>query len=71
VYELTSEVLQEYFELDMSHSLYEARDILDVLVAAAMQQTTVETACDLLENASSANTVRNAVKALLRATKYG
>ena len=65
VYELTSAVLQEYFELDMSRSDYEASDIWDVLVAAAVQQTTVETACGLLEDAPSPNTVRNAVKALL------
>jgi putative transposase len=65
VYELTSNVLQEYFELDMSHSEYEASDIWDVVVTAAVQQTTVETACGLLERAPSANTVRNAVKALL------
>ena len=65
VYELTSNVLQEYFELDMSHSEYEASDIWDVLVTAAVQQTTVETACGLLEKAPSPNTVRNAVKALL------
>lgn len=65
VYELTSAVLQEYFELDMDRSDYEASDIWDVLVTAAVQQTTVETACGLLENAPSANTVRNAVKALL------
>ena len=65
VHQLTSDVLQEYFELDMSRSEYEASDIWDVLVAAAVQQTTVETACGLLENAASPNTVRNAVKALL------
>jgi len=65
VYELTSEALQEYFELDMHRSDYEANDIWDVLVTAAVQQTTVETACGLLERAPSANTVRNAVKALL------
>jgi len=65
VYELTSTVLQEYFELDMSSSAYEASDIWDVLVTAAVQQTTVETACGLLERAPSANTVRMAVKALL------
>jgi hypothetical protein len=64
VYELTSEVLQEYFELDMSHSDYEASDIWDVLVTAAMQQTTVETACGLLAKAPSPNTVRNTVKTL-------
>ena len=65
VYEMTSAVLQEYLELDMSHSDYEASDIWDVLVAAAVQQTTVETASGLLEDAPSPNTVRNAVKALL------
>lgn len=65
MYELTSEVLQEYFELDMSRRDYEASDIWDVLVTAAVQQTTVETACGLLERAPSANTVRNAVKMLL------
>ncbi len=65
VYELMSNVLQEYFELDMSSSAYEASDIWDVLVTAAVQQTTVETACGLLERTPSANTVRNAVKALL------
>ena len=65
VYELTRDVLQEYFELDMSSSAYEASDIWDVLVTAAVQQTTIETACGLLERAPSANTVRTAVKALL------
>ncbi len=65
VYELTSDVLQEYFELDMHSSEYEASDIWDVLVTAAVQQTTVETACKLLERTPSANTVRNAVKTLL------
>ncbi len=65
VYELTSEVLQAYFELDMDHSDYEASDIWDVLVTAAVQQTTVETASGLLTGAPSPNTVRNAVKTLL------
>jgi hypothetical protein len=65
VYELTNNVLQEYFELDMRHSDYEASAIWDVLVTAAVQQTTVETACGLLESAPSPNTVRNAVKMLL------
>ena len=65
VYELTRDVLQEHLELDMSSSEYEASDIWDVLVTAAVQQPTVETACGLLERAPSANTVRTAVKALL------
>jgi putative transposase len=65
VYELTSEVLQEYFELDMTSSDYEASDIWDVLVTAAVQQTTVETASGLLDDAPSPNTVRNAVRTQL------
>lgn len=65
VYDLTRAVLQEHFALDMSRRDYEASDIWDVLVAAAVQQTTVETASGLLTDAPSPNTVRNAVKALL------
>lgn len=49
----------------MASSEYEASDIWDVVVTAAVQQTTVETACGLLERAPSPNTVRNAVKGLL------
>lgn len=65
VYQLTSEVLQEHFQLDMSSSTFETSDIWDVLVAAAVQRLTIETACDLLENAPSANTVRNAIRDML------
>jgi putative transposase len=65
VYELTSETLQEYFPLDMSDSLYEAQDIWDVLVAAAVERVTIETTCGLLEDAPSPNTVRDVVRGLL------
>ena len=65
VYQLTSQVLQEHFQLDMDNSPYEASDIWDVLVAAAVQRLTVETASDLLENAPSANTVRNTLRDML------
>jgi putative transposase len=65
VYELTSETLQEYFPLDMSDSLYEAPDIWDVLVAAAVERVTIETTCGLLEDAPSPNTVRDIVRGLL------
>jgi putative transposase len=65
VYQLTSHVLQEHFELDMSSSTFEASDIWDVLVAAAVQRLTIETACDLLENSPSANTVRNTLRDML------
>ena len=65
VYQLTSETLQEHFLLDMSNSLYEAQDIWDVLIAAAVERITIEMACDLLDDAPSPNTVRQAVYRLL------
>ena len=65
VYELTSQVLAEHLQLDMSNSDYEVDDIWDVLVAAAVQRLTIETASKLLESTPSPNTVRNAVYDLL------
>ena len=65
VYELTSQVLQEHLQLDMSNSDFEVDDIWDVLVAAAVQRLTIETASNLLESTPSPNTVRNAVYELL------
>jgi putative transposase len=65
VHELTSQVLQEQFPLDREQSRYSASDIWDVLVAAAVQCITIEAACNLLEDAPSPNTVRQAVRALL------
>jgi putative transposase len=65
VYQLTSQVLQEHFQLAMSNSTFDASDIWDVLVAASVQRLTIETACDLLENAPSPNTVRNAIRGML------
>lgn len=65
VYQLTSQVLQEHFQLDMDGSQFEAWDIWDVLVAAAVQRLTIETACDLLEQAPSPNTVRGILHTLL------
>jgi len=65
VHRLTSETLQEIFQLELSSSWYDATDIWDVLVAAAVERVTIETACDLLEDAPSPNTVRNIVCAML------
>jgi hypothetical protein len=65
VYQLTSDTLQEVFQLDMSGSQYEAQDIWDVLIAAAVERITAETACNLLEAAPSPNTVRNLVHHML------
>ena len=65
IYGLTSQVLQEHLQLDMSNSDFEVSDIWDVLLAAASQRLTIETASNLLQSAPSPNTVRNAVHDLL------
>jgi putative transposase len=65
VYQLTSETLQEMLPLAMSKSLYEAQDIWDVLIAAAVERITAETACNLLSDAPSPNTVRTIVSEML------
>ncbi|NIR50400.1 hypothetical protein GWO43_17980, partial [candidate division KSB1 bacterium] len=59
IYQLTQEVLQETFDLDMSQSQYDAQTIWDVLVTAAVERLTIDSASQLLEEAPSANTVRN------------
>lgn len=65
VYRLTVETLQAHFPLAMPDKRYAAQDIWDVLVAAAVERTTVEGASTLLEQAPSANTVRNALRGVL------
>jgi len=65
VYQLTVETLQEHFDLSMDGKRYEAQDIWDVLVAAAVERMTVESATALLADAPCANTVRNALRGLL------
>lgn len=65
VYQLTSDTLQAVMPLDMTGRQYEAQDIWDVLIAAAVERVTAETACNLLEEAPSPNTVRTIVSNLL------
>ena len=65
IYELTQETLQKHWHLDMESSRYEAEDLWDVMIAAAVERITVEMACDLLEDAPSPNTVRNAIHEML------
>ena len=65
VYRLTVETLQTHFPLAMDDKQYQAQDIWDVLVAAAVERLTVESASALLAEAPSANTVRNALRGLL------
>ena len=67
VYQLTSETLPEVLPLDMRDRQHEARDIWEVLIAAAVERVTAETACDLLAGAPSPNTVRAVVYELLGA----
>jgi putative transposase len=65
VYALVGETLQEHFQLDMSTRQYEAQDIWDVLIAAAVERVTIEMASQLLDNAPTGNTVRAIVKTML------
>lgn len=65
IYQLTQEALQETFDLDMSQSQYDAQTIWDVLVTAAVERLTIDSASQLLEDAPSANTVRNSLKQIL------
>lgn len=65
IYQVTRETLQEVMTLDMSGRQYDAEDIWDVLIAAAVERVTAETACDLLAGAPSPNTVRAVVYDLL------
>jgi putative transposase len=49
----------------MQKRLYTVGDIWDVVIAAAAERMTIEMACALLEEAPSANTVRNVLHGLL------
>jgi putative transposase len=64
VHHLTQETLQAHFQLKREGCAYGAGDVWDVLLAAAVERTTVETICDQLEG-PSANTVRTAIRGLL------
>jgi hypothetical protein len=64
IYHLTQETLQAHFQLERGGCVYGAEAIWDVLLAAAVEQTTVETMCDELEG-PSANTVRDALKGIV------
>ncbi len=61
---LTQETLQAHFQLEREGCIYGAEDIWDVLLAAAVERTTVETICDELEG-PSANTARTAIRGML------
>jgi Transposase DDE domain len=65
VHRLVSEVLQEHFPLEMEGRVYEAQDIWDVLIAAAVERMTIEGVSDVLEAAPSPNTVRNVLRGIL------
>jgi hypothetical protein len=65
IHHLTQETLQAHFELEREGCAYGAEDIWDVLLAAAVERTTVETVCDELQG-PSANMVRTALRGLLR-----
>ncbi len=65
VHRLVSDVLQEYLPLEMAGRAYEAADIWDVLIAAAVERLTIEGASEVLEAAPSPNTIRNVLRGVL------
>lgn len=65
VYTLVQQVLQEQWALDMEDRDYEAQAIWDVVIAASVEQLSLEGASGLLDSAPSGNTVRGILKALL------
>ncbi len=68
VYQLVGEALQEHFQLDMTNSTYEAKDIFDVLIAASVEHISIEMASKLLEDAPSGTLVRTRIKEMLEDT---
>jgi len=65
VHTLVQQVLQEQWPLDMENSDYEAQDIWDVVIAASVEQLSLEGASQLLAGAPSGNTVRGILKDML------
>lgn len=65
IHAIVQEVLGEVFTIDMKGSRFKKGDIFDVLIAAAVERITIEMACELLEDAPSANTVRGKVREML------
>src|SRR2546426_12561750 len=62
IHQMVSEVVQEQFPLEMTGRAYEASVIWDVLIAAAVERMTIEGSCEVLAEATSPNTVRNALR---------
>ncbi len=65
VHTLVQQVLQEQWPLDMENSDYEAQDIWDTVIAASVEQLSLEGASQLLAGAPSGNTVRGILKDML------
>jgi predicted RNase H-like nuclease len=63
---VSSQCLQSCLELDMRKRHYSAQDILDVLLLAATQGTSIEAVCRDMPQAPSPNTVRNVLAEALK-----
>jgi len=55
---------KRHYKLERKGCQYDEQDIWDVLIAAAVERITIETASDML-NEPSPNTTRNAIKGVL------
>ena len=65
IYNLTQEGLQSIFELDRTNCEYDAQSIWDLVIGAAVERTTLETMCTVLEDSPSVNIARTALKGIL------
>jgi hypothetical protein len=63
---VSSQCLQDCLELDMEKRRYSAQDILDVLLVAATQATSIEAVCRDMPQAPSPNTVRKVLDEALK-----
>jgi putative transposase len=63
VYKVVKEIVEKYLPLPDQGKDYTASEIVDVLLAAASQDTSVDNICHSSETGPSANTVRHRVRA--------
>jgi hypothetical protein len=64
IQEVTIETLSEVIELKVDGDVYNKEDILNILVAASAERSTIKQICADLDNGCHDNTVRNQLKGL-------
>jgi hypothetical protein len=62
VYKFVTEIVQQFLPLPEAGKQYTSRELCDVLLAAASQDTSIDNICHSREYAPKANTVRTRVR---------